>query len=68
MFEVYGDGVLLWASEPIAVTKQLMPLLVSVLGVDVLELRVRATGSAVASHAVWLEPALTVLHPALCTV
>jgi hypothetical protein len=59
VFEVLGDGQLLWRSEPVA--KPGGPpqeCEVDVSGVDVLELRVRARGSYWGLHAVWLGPRL----------
>jgi hypothetical protein len=59
VFEVMGDGQLLWQSEPVAKPHQPpQECRVGVQGVDVLELRVRARGPYWGLHAVWLEPRL----------
>jgi hypothetical protein len=58
VFEVYGDGELLWRSKPVARPHRPQQCKVDVLGVDVLELRVRARGSYWGLHAVWVEPRL----------
>jgi hypothetical protein len=56
VFEVWGDGKRLWQSNPIKEPKRPQECRVDVAGVDVLELRVNATGSHFGLHAVWVEP------------
>jgi hypothetical protein len=56
VFEVYGDGRLLWESTPVKGPKQPQDCSVDVAGVDVLELRVHSQGSHLGLHAVWVEP------------
>ncbi len=56
-FEVLGDGRRLWRSEPIGVGPA-VECIVDLEGVDVLELRVTAPGTAFGLHAVWMEPRL----------
>jgi hypothetical protein len=58
VFEVFGDGKLLWQSAPLASPRQPQECRAEVTGVDVLELRVRAGGSYWGLHAVWVEPRL----------
>jgi hypothetical protein len=55
-FEVYGDGKPLWKSRAITTRGQKDVCLVSVVGVDILELRVSVAGSPLGAHAVWLDP------------
>jgi alpha-galactosidase len=56
MFKVVGDGKVLWASRPIQKKGDSQPCLVSVKGVDRLELVVDCAGGNGNAHAVWLEP------------
>lgn len=56
LFEVLGDGKSLWRSEPLGRGGETQECRVDVTGVDVLELRVRAVGSARDLHAAWLDP------------
>jgi hypothetical protein len=56
VFEVYGDGRLLWQSAPVPGPRRPQECRVDVAGVDVLELRVRAEGSHWGLHAVWFQP------------
>lgn len=58
VFEVHGDGKLLWASRPIGKRRDVQDFSVKVSGIDVLELRVVAQGSHMGLHAVWIEPRL----------
>jgi S1-C subfamily serine protease len=58
VFEVWGDGRRLWRSEPVNKPKNPRKCQVDIPGVDVLELRVYATGSHLNLHAVWVEPRL----------
>jgi NPCBM/NEW2 domain len=61
-FEVYGDGKLLWRSEPIHASKTPpQPFATRVLGVEVLRLVVRCLGGNAGAHAVWLDPRLTMV-------
>lgn len=57
-FQVLGDGKPLWKSDPISQRGDSQECDVDVTGVDVLELRVRATGSSNEVHAVWVDPRL----------
>jgi len=57
VFKVVGDGRVLWASSPPLKKKgDERPCLVSVQGVDRLELIVECNGKQDWAHAVWLEP------------
>jgi hypothetical protein len=59
VFEVLGDGKLLWSSKPIQIKGDFDECNVSVEGVDVLELRVAVVrGSGWGAHAVWIDPHL----------
>jgi hypothetical protein len=58
VFEVLSDGKPLWKSDELKRPGQTQECDVSVDGVDVLELRVRATGRSQNLHAVWVEPRL----------
>ncbi len=57
IFEVRGDGNLLWKSRPVK-KERIRPqeFSLDVTGVDVLELRVVAPGHHIGLHAVWLDP------------
>jgi serine/threonine protein kinase len=56
LFSVYGDGKLLWRSEPVLGREHTQPCDVSVAGVDVLKLEVTVAGDVRQAHAVWVEP------------
>jgi hypothetical protein len=56
-FEVIGDGQRLWRSDPVGVGPGI-ECVVDIEGVDILELRVTAPGTAFGQHAVWMEPRL----------
>jgi serine/threonine protein kinase len=58
-FAVYGDGKLLWQSQPISSQGQGQSFSVSVEGVDVLTLQVTCEGEPRGAHAVWVEPQVT---------
>jgi hypothetical protein len=55
-FEVIGDDLTLWESKPMNRMKEFQECAVDLVGVEVLELRVRAKGPHLGLHAVWLEP------------
>jgi serine/threonine protein kinase len=55
-FRVFGDSKLLWKSQPLNSQEGTQDCDVSVKGVEVLTLEVRADGEPRAAHAVWLEP------------
>jgi S1-C subfamily serine protease len=58
-FTVWGDGKLLWKSQPLAHTMaRLDECRVDVSGVDVLEVRVAVLNGNTGDHAVWFEPRL----------
>lgn len=56
-FEIIGDGQRLWRSDPVGVGPGI-ECIVDIEGVDILELRVTAPGTAFGLHAVWMEPRL----------
>src|SRR5262249_19684663 len=55
-FKVLGDGKELWASKPVQAVREVRDCIVTVTGVDVLELRVHCPGNESYAHAVWLDP------------
>lgn len=55
-FEVYGDGTLLWMSNPMQRITEKQACRLSVEGVEILELQVHCSGSHSHVRAVWLEP------------
>lgn len=55
-FSVWGDGKELWSSKPVQKPKVVQECSVSVVGVEVLELRVHCPGSYGEAQAVWLDP------------
>ena len=58
-FEVYGDGKLLWKSEPVRIWGKAQECKnLNINGVRELELRVRCPGDASFAMAVWCEPRL----------
>jgi hypothetical protein len=57
-FSIWGDGKELWRSQVMSARKVSQEFNVNVRGVRELELRVRADGSSLHSHAVWIEPHL----------
>jgi len=56
IFEVWGDGRLLWRSQPVATMNQMQACRVGVKGVTTLELRVVCPGRDNWAVAVWFEP------------
>ncbi len=56
VFEVFGDGKLLWKSEPLRQTGKILKCDIDVGTVDVLELQTSALGSARGAQAVWVNP------------
>ncbi|MEX2217597.1 MAG: NPCBM/NEW2 domain-containing protein [Phycisphaerales bacterium] len=61
VFEVWGDGKLIWKSEPVEPAEGAKRMRSRIAGVRRLELRVTsATGSVDHLHANWLDPILTV--------
>jgi S1-C subfamily serine protease len=59
VFQVFGDGKLLWQSKPITTRGEFDECVVDVKGVQSLELRVAVvTGTGYGAHAVWLDPVL----------
>jgi hypothetical protein len=59
IFEVLGDGKLLWQSKPVAGWGQPQPCSIALPAIAELELRVRCPGDASFAFAVWCEPRLT---------
>lgn len=59
VFEVWGDGKLLWQSRPIVSKGQLQGCDVNVSRVKVLHLQVNCPGANDNSHCVWIEPRVT---------
>lgn len=57
-FAAYGDGKLLWKSEPLRIGGKTDKCSVSVKGVDVLELRTTCSGDEYGAHACWQWPLL----------
>lgn len=57
-FEVWGDGRLLWRSQPVGVMNQMQKCRVGVKGVTTLDLRVVCPGRDNWGVAVWFEPRL----------
>jgi hypothetical protein len=56
VFQVWGDDVLLWESEPLQSQQAPVPVELDVSGVELLELRVLAPGEGIDyTHADWLE-------------
>lgn len=59
-FAVYGDGRLLWKSDPVSSQKDGQPCKgLAVDSVDKLTLQIRGTGEVRGAHGVWVEPYLT---------
>ena len=58
-FEVWGDGKMLWQSEPVKMWGQAQKCKVRIADVKRLELRVNCPGDAAFAYAVWCEPKLT---------
>lgn len=65
-FQLWGDGSLLWCSEPVSAPKATQAFDVSLLRVDHLELRVQARDKNQHCHAVWVDPMLTPCSDWLC--
>ena len=59
IFEVLGNGKLLWQSKPVARWGQPQPCSIALPQISELELRVRCPGDASFAFAVWCEPKLT---------
>eukprot|EP00940_MAST-03C_sp_MAST-3C-sp2_P000395 g395.t1 len=57
-FEVLGDGKSLWKSKPITAPGTFAEFCLSLLDVDVLELRVHCPGPNIMCHAVWVNPVI----------
>lgn len=57
-FEILGDGVSLWKSEPIRHWKAVQEFTAHVSGVRILELRIKCDGRDTSAHTVWVEPEL----------
>lgn len=55
-FSVYGDGKLLWRSQPVICQNDSQPCTVSIVGVTELKLETMAAGDVRKAHAVWVEP------------
>jgi len=58
-FAVFGDGKLLWRSQPIWSRAQTQNCDIPVAGVAALKLEVTVAGNPRGAHAVWVEPTLT---------
>jgi hypothetical protein len=58
IFAVYGDGHLLWKSQPVATRADRQECTASVQGVETLRIEVSCTGDPNGAHAVWIEPIL----------
>jgi serine/threonine protein kinase len=58
-FAVFGDGKLLWRSQPISRQAQTQTCDIPVAGVAALKLEVTVAGNPRGAHAVWVEPTLT---------
>ncbi len=56
LFQVQGDGRLLWSSPPMQAPKKTQDFAISLAGVDILELRVVCADDTSGAHAVWIEP------------
>jgi hypothetical protein len=59
VFKVFGDGKLLWQSNPVQAAHEPQACRISVAGVTELKLQVDCSGHAARGYAVWLEPQLT---------
>jgi len=57
-FKVYGDGELLWLSDPVQKRADRRNFRLSVENVDLLELRVHCPASKTYAWAVWINPQL----------
>jgi hypothetical protein len=57
-FTVFGDGRILWKSDPILSQEESQTCSVSVKGVKILKLQVAVTHEHRGAHAVWVEPYL----------
>lgn len=62
LFEVWGDGRLLWRSQPVATMNAMQDCRVGIKGVATLELRVVCPGRDNWAVAVWFEPRLVDLR------
>src|SRR5262249_699232 len=59
IFSVYGDGRLLWQSQPVLSQNDAQICAVDVSGVDRLTIAVTCQGKPMGAHAVWVEPHVT---------
>lgn len=56
LFQLVGDGSVLWQSEPVERPRIVQYCSVSVVGIKKLELVVKCPGSDRSAHALWVEP------------
>lgn len=56
IFTVYGDGKVLWKSEPLRAQRDTQRCSIPVKGVKTLKLEIHPTGSPRAGHMLWFEP------------
>jgi len=56
IFSVYGDGRLLWQSQPVFSQNDAQICSIDVSGVDRLTIAVTCQGKSMGAHAVWVEP------------
>ena len=59
VFKVFGDGKLLWQSNPVQAAHERQMCRILVAGVTELKLQVDCSGHAARGYAVWIEPQLT---------
>jgi serine/threonine protein kinase len=59
IFSVYGDGRLLWQSQPVFSQNDAQICSIDVSGVNRLTIAVTCSGKPMGAHAVWVEPRLT---------
>jgi hypothetical protein len=55
-FKVWGDGRLLWVSDPVQFVGRKQDVSLNVFGVDVLELQVQCGNNGDCARAIWLDP------------
>lgn len=58
VFKVFGDGKLLWTSDPVRIPGRSSAFKIPVAGVKTLKLSVTCPGDAWAAKSVWIEPRL----------
>jgi hypothetical protein len=59
-FSVYGDGQMLWRSNPVLTQEDTQAVGISIKGVDVLKIEVTCPpGHVFRAHAVWIEPSVS---------